>query len=510
MTTRTDKPGVTFSVDDVELATEALETCPAHVVVSELLRSPIESCSSYHEQVVAHSTVHPLVWAVHLAWTEHRPLRLSPDMIWLAIVQGISQHIRNNSSEYWSRLAADSGQLALEVNRGDLVLGSPENLWDEIVDDFAISIRAHLPKLHDAFVPEFSTTGRLERVAFQAALLEAVSPFFRYDLKYICGIPQVTLDGTAEDWDSVTRRASVLSDIGMDWWLSELMPVLTEFASASAGDPNKEFWKGIYVADSTCFGESFNGWIGKFIPYIRHAQNNEFNQMNPMLDPTKGWDVGLDVLPPAVSRVPFYWIQDERTYATELVAGLVGVSQDAHTFEVQPKFGWAVRILPTYEQAVDTFRKRGTYYPPNAAGIRAAGKRLPNIGHLPPDFREFYTIANGGRIIEGEVIVYDFLCAHELRPFPICEVTPEGESNGTLVPLCKLIDGRSFALLYGEIPHSGSIVLWPASTDDETMAPVVADNMPGLIEQACDCPSKPFVDQDGWQSAVTIRLRTTT
>lgn len=507
MPTKTDQPGITFEVDEVEPATEALATAPTHEVVEQVLRSQIESCSSYHEQVVAHSTVHPLIWAVHLAWTEHRPLRLSPDMIWLAIVQGVSQHVRNHAPEFWSRLAADAGQLALEVQRGDLVRGSPENLWAEIVDDFAASIRTHLPKLHDAFVPEFSTTGRLERMAFQTALMEAVSPFFRYDLKYICGIPRITLDGTPDDWDAVARGAGVLADMGMDWWLAELKPVLGEFAAAARGKPNRKFWKGIYVADSTCFGESFNGWIGKLIPYTRHAQNNEFSKMNPMLDPTKGWDVGLDVLPPAISRVPFYWIQDEHTYAMELVSGLIGVAQDSRTLEVRPKFGWAVRVLPTYERAVDTFRKRGAYYPPNAAGIRAAGKRFPNIGHLPPDFREFYTVANGGRIIEDGQIVYDFLCAHELRPFPVREVTAEGEAEGTLVPLCKLNDGRAFALLYGEVPHNGAIVLWPAEPEENSSAPIVADNMPALIDQACNSPATPFVDAEDWKPEAMIRLR---
>lgn len=32
---------------------------------------------------------HPLVTALHLSYAEHRPLRLSPDMIWLLIVYGI-------------------------------------------------------------------------------------------------------------------------------------------------------------------------------------------------------------------------------------------------------------------------------------------------------------------------------------------------------------------------------------------------------------------------------------
>ncbi|MEM1030549.1 MAG: DUF4419 domain-containing protein [Myxococcota bacterium] len=40
---------------------------------------------------------HALVNAVHLAFSQHRPLRLSPDAIWLTISQGFARHIEENA-----------------------------------------------------------------------------------------------------------------------------------------------------------------------------------------------------------------------------------------------------------------------------------------------------------------------------------------------------------------------------------------------------------------------------
>jgi len=37
------------------------------------------------------SKIHPLLGAVHVAFAEHRPLVLSPDALWLTILQGVAQ-----------------------------------------------------------------------------------------------------------------------------------------------------------------------------------------------------------------------------------------------------------------------------------------------------------------------------------------------------------------------------------------------------------------------------------
>ena len=42
--------------------------------------------------------------AVHIAFSQHRPLSLSPDDIWLVIVQGFSHHVAENAQMLRNRL----------------------------------------------------------------------------------------------------------------------------------------------------------------------------------------------------------------------------------------------------------------------------------------------------------------------------------------------------------------------------------------------------------------------
>src|SRR5262249_43670454 len=96
---------VTFAVDDVTPASSPLATCKPLVAVRDLLDAPpsrfaadesaqgnpihgrVEACWSYSLDCVAGVGHHPLIAAAHLAFSGHRPLVLSPDVIWLTIAQ---------------------------------------------------------------------------------------------------------------------------------------------------------------------------------------------------------------------------------------------------------------------------------------------------------------------------------------------------------------------------------------------------------------------------------------
>src|SRR5262249_40929519 len=53
----------------------------------------IEACSRYHGRLVADVAFHPVIAALHRAFSDHRPVSLSPDMIWLLIAQAVANHI---------------------------------------------------------------------------------------------------------------------------------------------------------------------------------------------------------------------------------------------------------------------------------------------------------------------------------------------------------------------------------------------------------------------------------
>ena len=89
----------------------------------------IEACSRYYGRLVAGIAFHPVIAAMHLAFEDHRPVCLSPDMIWLLIAQGVANHLNANAETLRSQFVKHKGQAHLKLRRDDFCKGSPENPW---------------------------------------------------------------------------------------------------------------------------------------------------------------------------------------------------------------------------------------------------------------------------------------------------------------------------------------------------------------------------------------------
>ena len=83
-----------FDVSDVKKATRPLREISYRRAIELLLAAPrqsrsnsqqakIEACSQYRSKLVASVKYHPFIAALHQAFNDHRPLSLSPDMMWL-------------------------------------------------------------------------------------------------------------------------------------------------------------------------------------------------------------------------------------------------------------------------------------------------------------------------------------------------------------------------------------------------------------------------------------------
>ena len=62
----------------------------------------------------------------------------------------------------------------------------------------------------------------------------------------ICGIPEITLKGTVEDWKLLHEKALSLGRYDLEWWTEELRPVLDQFVAAALGEVDRQFWSSIY------------------------------------------------------------------------------------------------------------------------------------------------------------------------------------------------------------------------------------------------------------------------
>lgn len=302
---------------------------------------PIEACSRYHGRLLGNVLAHPVIVAVHRAFMEHRPLCLSPDMIWLLICQGVANHVNAHAEDLRSRFVAHQGKAKIVVQRDDFIKGSPENPWGEVVDDFSAQIRDHIGAAHDLFVPRFSTTGPTERIAAEIVLLDAMQSYFEYVVETLCGIPEITLEGTIEDWQSIADRAQSFSGFGLEWWLPKLQPILSEFVASAGGDVRREFWESIYKFQSMSGGATVSGWITTFFPYLKSRQSEEMRPNRWLIADHSGPSPGN--FPSGLSRAPFVWEYIDKKFDMEFLGGFVGVAQDSETLTLRPEIGWAIR-----------------------------------------------------------------------------------------------------------------------------------------------------------------------
>lgn len=375
-------PNVVFEVAAVAPATTALPEVAYKDAVENLLQNPpsnvspgwlprqptpkqsrpVEACSSYHGRLVASIHFHPVVAAIHSAFHDHRPLILSPDILWLLIAQGLAHHVIANAEELRPQFVQHSDKATIMVRRDDFIKGSPENPWPEVFGEFSGQIRGHIGEAtHDLLLPNFSTTGAVEKAAAQVVLMDAMKSYFSYEFHTRCGIPQIALEGAKEDWEKLAERTRGIGRFGLEWWTEALSPILDEFIAASQGRVNARFWQSIYKLDGGSGGPYTTGWITAFFPYLNHWQTGRATQQNPwlaeggaelqeLLYPSAASDTHrfgngptTDMFPSGLARAPFLWKYLSQTHEMEFLGGFVGVRQEVGTLRLRPEIGWAVR-----------------------------------------------------------------------------------------------------------------------------------------------------------------------
>jgi hypothetical protein len=304
---------------------------------------------------------HPFVAALDLAFNDHRPVCISPDMIWLLIAQGFAQHVTANSETLRHRFVRHEGKVDLEVHRDDFIKGSPENPWPEVIAEFTTKIRDHTGNTtHDLLVPTFSTTRPAEKTAFELVLMDALQPYFGYSFFSKCGIPAITLEGTVEDWERIVRGVACMARYDLEWWTRPLLGVLDQIISSVRGNIDQPFWRSIYKHLSVSGGDRVTGWVVAFFPYFNRRERNPWlnegdEALAAVLHASRqrrkkvghSWTIPdgprLSELPSGVSRAPFLWDYRGQRIDMEFLGGFLGVSQGPTTHCLRPEIGWAIR-----------------------------------------------------------------------------------------------------------------------------------------------------------------------
>jgi predicted Zn-ribbon and HTH transcriptional regulator len=337
-TTRTGK-GITFKVSDVAVATDHLPEVNYRNALESRLLFDIEGFpQSYKNQKLVRADAHPFVETLHLCFAQHRPLVLSPDMIWLLICQGVAEHINLNPEKFRQQLVNHQGKKKITIRRDDFKKGSSSNNWESVIPEFCDSVKTYAsPDFARVMLPTFSTTGLNEKLAFEVSYLNSLKNFFELNEISTCGIPEITLEGTVADWKLIRKQIEELRQYDLDFWVNELIPILDEFVAASEGHSNQKFWQSIYRWSGICGGPYITGWAIKFFPYINKAQNQTALGRSFIYH-----GIEVDSLPEGYKCAEFNWKYFSQKYPMLVIGGFLAISQDSTTKALRPLITWAV------------------------------------------------------------------------------------------------------------------------------------------------------------------------
>ena len=333
----------TFKVSSVEKESKPLPKIDYAKTLTRLLgRVTPESYYQPKGVPVWSIDTNVFVSAVHNAFAKHYPLTISPDHVWMCIAQGLSSHVNANAEKLKSMFVEHEGKKTLTVRRDDFVKGDPNNPWPEVFDEFSEQIRQHVgAETHDLLTPEFTTTGPNEKAAAQIVLMDTLKNYFRFSFDSECGIPEITLEGTLEDWKKLRDKTLGLARYDLDWWIKPLKPILDQFVDAASGKIDVNFWCDMYKRKNTSGGPYITGWIVTLFPYTGRK-----NKRNPYLESwNTEWVFGgvkTSSFPRGVVYTPFNWLYQGNETPMHFYAGFMCVTQDPHTLAIRPEIGWAV------------------------------------------------------------------------------------------------------------------------------------------------------------------------
>ncbi len=360
---------ITFKVCDVEENNSRINTMPYFSALELRIKDFENKIESYNiegdKQEMISCNYHPFMEALYFSFAEHRNITISPDMIWLLICQGFAKHVDMNAEELRYKFVSHEGKVDIVITRNSFTKGK-QNPWENTFPEFCDSIENYVgEELTNLVIADFSTTGAAETAAFQLSLMDAMDNYFRYTMMTLCGIPSINLTGSTEDWQWILDNIEKFNEYDLEWWTSNLKPVLQEFVDASKGDVDTKFWQGMYKYIPAGGGSGgvphINGWVIKFFPYI-HTYENEFEKnpyMNNDLHPKeeklkekKEGEIvvlipkneGLEIpdFPSGYSKVDFTWNYYSTEYKMHFIAGFLGIVQDENGFLI-PEITWIVK-----------------------------------------------------------------------------------------------------------------------------------------------------------------------
>ena len=287
------------------------------------------------------------------AYENHLPIRLTPDIIWLLIVQGFAQHVNYNAEELRQKFVNFEGKKKLEIiiNKYHSYKQMKSEDYEYLFENLTEKIKENVgEELINTIDFNFSTSNKITKVVGYASIMSALKKYFEFrGVCHVCNYPYIILDGKLEDWENILKKTKELAKYDLEKWVKRLEIPLNEIIETKKGKINKEFWKKIIYPDKidekikigtykykTIQVDGINGWLLIFFPYFK----NGYFRYDTSLKVKDIWR-----LPKRLLKTPLIMkSDDERETPMNIFSGFLGMKVDKKKDNlVTAEIGWYVK-----------------------------------------------------------------------------------------------------------------------------------------------------------------------
>ena len=297
--------------------------------------------------------INNILQGFYSAYENHLPIRLTPDIIWLLIVQGFSHHVNYNSKELREKFVNFEGKKKLEIiipkyhSYKQMKSEDYAELFENLTEKIKENVGEELINTIDF---NFSTSNEITKVVGYASIMSSLKKFFEFrGFCHMCNYPYIILEGKLEDWESILKKTKDLSKYDLERWTSMLEIPLKEIIETKKGNINKQFWKNILYPDKidekieigdykykTIQVDGINGWLLTFFPYYKDGYFRYTNSIK-----TKD----LWRLPEKILKTPLLMKSDDEGETPMIIySGFLGMKVDKEKNNlVTAEIGWYVK-----------------------------------------------------------------------------------------------------------------------------------------------------------------------
>ncbi|KNY29190.1 DUF4419 domain-containing protein [Pseudobacteroides cellulosolvens] len=288
-----------------------------------------------------------MLQSVHMAFADHIPISLDPEVIWYMITYEVAQHIKKNPKKYAGVFNGDPENKKEIVIIDDTLVYNFQSNWLRTINSFKQPLEDHISRdVIDLFVPSFSVTTVETQTAVLVSFMDAIQKYYDFTVVTRCHIPKVRLDGEVDDWKKLidsTKRLSKVFD-SLKNYFDDMIPVLEKLYKTAAGlEFDESFWTSIYKYEDASGGPYITGWITVFFAHEKN-RNGELELRDnfdwvKLINGNMYSGVTYSSFPSNISVIPFKWDYIGTIIPMHFAAGIMGIDWDGF---LCPKLGVGV------------------------------------------------------------------------------------------------------------------------------------------------------------------------